>query len=612
MGSEVNRNLKFCVLLMIGIIFSGIVTVMYLTESINLDCFYDVGDMYDISSSYYKSSQENWLYDYEKELTVTQTENASCYFRFDDNQKNWNYLSLEIKNLSDNTRAEIEFLGENDELLYASDFELKNGRTVLPLQKGDIYAINVIVRNPVSFSIEKIQFREKMQNFEWRQAPGVFVMVLVYYFLVVLLIIYLLRYSGRKKHLSSKNLWIEILQKNYICVLDQCGILFERFSSLRRSLLRRLTFFAGMVIVYFILIRGWYWKLLAQRKAVLLLACCVLLIAALSWERTDKAVRWKNPLVYAWTATWLMAIISEFVIEKDIKNIGIFMLGAMGPLYMVWGKMKKPERLIRDFLTALRWFYWISCIFCFFFRSFAPGIRYSGIYSNPNLFAGFLATANIAFLIFLDENLSKERLKWHILLENVLGLVTIWGFLRLTESVTSLAAYTLEWAVFMWKQFPTEKKTVYKKNLRNALAVSALSMLLVATVGKWGLGSVPDALGTDFLFQGEQIYSISGAPSLSLEVEAAEQIGISDRLLHKVTSGEWNALFGGRNGVWKEYVRNWNLLGHAGYQECFIGKKMHAHNALLQMIHYYGIFISVPYLIMLYYSLKYGIKIICE
>lgn len=608
-GGEVSRNLKCFVIFMVGIILSGIITVMYLTESINLACFYDVGDLYEISSSYYKISGENWLYDYEKDRIVTQEENASFSFQMENRQENWNYFSLEIQNLSNTSRGEIEFLGKNDERLYTIDFELRNGRLVLPLQKETIYALNFIVRNPVSFSIKKMQFREKMQNFEWSQAPGVFVIVLVFYFLIILLILYFLRhYIGQE--LSQRKIWIKTLQKSYECLLEQCGNLFQGLSSRNRSLLRRITFFSSMLLLYFMLVRGWYWKLLVQRKTVLLLAVCILFVAVLSWEKTEKAVNWNNPLVYAWIATWLMCILSEFVIEKDIKNTGIFMLGVMGPLYMVWGKMKRPERLIGDFLAALRWCYWISCVFCFFFRSFSPGIRYSGIYTNPNLFAGFLVTANIAFLISLDENLSKERLKKHILWGNIFGLVTIWGFLRLTESVTSLAAYALEWVVFLWKQFPTEKKTVYKKNLRNVLAVSAVSMLAVITLGKWGLSSVPNVLGTDFLFHGEQTYSITGMTSLSLKVEAAEQIGVSDRLLHKVTSGEWNTLFGGRTEVWKEYIQNWNLFGHAGHQECFNGKKMHAHNALLQMIHYYGIFICVPYLIMLYYSLKYGIKII--
>ena len=94
----------------------------------------------------------------------------------------------------------------------------------------------------------------------------------------------------------------------------------------------------------------------------------------------------------------------------------------------------------------------------------------------------------------------------------------------------------------------------------------------------------------------------------SLKAEAADNTGVSRRVLDKIISGEWDFLFTGRTIVWKSYIRNWNLLGHSGYQECIDGKRMHAHNAVLQMVNNYGIFIVIPYVIMLYYSLKYGIK----
>ena len=86
-GGEVSRNLKCFVIFMVGIILSGIITVMYLTESINLACFYDVGDLYEISSSYYKISGENWLYDYEKDRIVTQEENASFSLQMENKKK---------------------------------------------------------------------------------------------------------------------------------------------------------------------------------------------------------------------------------------------------------------------------------------------------------------------------------------------------------------------------------------------------------------------------------------------------------------------------------------------------------------------------------------------
>ena len=106
---------------------------------------------------------------------------------------------------------------------------------------------------------------------------------------------------------------------------------------------------------------------------------------------------------------------------------------------------------------------------------------------------------------------------------------------------------------------------------------------------------------------------MTGQGSLSLVVEASEQqndTNISDRLLQKLSTGEWDTLFTGRVEVWKAFIRNWNLFGHYSNQEVFDGRYMHAHNIILQMMNDYGIFIAVPYVVMLYYSVKYGIKAI--
>ena len=46
--TEKNNSLKIVVCLMVGVIFSGMVSVMYLSGSVNLHKFYDVGAIYDI------------------------------------------------------------------------------------------------------------------------------------------------------------------------------------------------------------------------------------------------------------------------------------------------------------------------------------------------------------------------------------------------------------------------------------------------------------------------------------------------------------------------------------------------------------------------------------
>ncbi len=607
-----NQGLKFAIVLLIGLLFSEMVTAMYLTESINFNCFFDVGNLYDIYSGNYRISRGQWFYDEGAKLIRIEGEEANCYLAVKSKQKNWNYLCLEIQRLSGEGQWQIQFLGQDGKLLYTQEPEIVDGRNILPMQEGEVYAINIVVRAPSSFSITGIQLREKLQNFEWSQVPWTYIRVLMSYFMMVFLIYAMVRYyRGTEYSVRRKWLWIEALQGFYIQILEHLGEVFQAVPAKGKPGLRKFLFLASMLNVYFTLKWWGSGDILLRRRQVMVLAGCLILIALLSWEGKKKRVSWGNPLASAWGVLWLMAMASTFVVEKGAGNAGIFMFLAMGPFYMAWNSMKRPEFLIRDFLTVMRWFYWAGSVFCIFFRAYMPGIRYTGLFTNTNYFSGYLATMNIAFLVCLDENLGKKKLKNRELVENVLGLVTIWGFLQMTESLTSTAAYIMEWIVFLWKQFPNEKRAVYWRNLKKVLAVSFCCVVIVGLFGRWCLTNVPKMW--ELKFENEEYQPMTGQGSLSLVVEASEQqndTNISDRLLQKLSTGEWDTLFTGRVEVWKAFIRNWNLFGHYSNQEVFDGRYMHAHNIILQMMNDYGIFIAVPYVVMLYYSVKYGIKAI--
>lgn len=608
--NKTNKGLKFTVLLLTGILLSWMLTAMYLTGSINLQCFYDTGNLYDMSSGYYRQPGIRWSYDPAVGTIQTEGKDASCYFYVNSSQKSWNYLYLTIEDLDNNSQWKIEFLDQNNELLFIRNVEVQNGRNILQLQEGEIYAIKIIVRAPSSFSIKRIQFREKEQNFEWNQVPWMFLRVLVFYFLAAFIIYVFVRYYKSVRQLTPrKGIWALTMQKAYARMLECVGALFQGIPQKGKSGLRKL-FFLAILLIPYVTYRMGNSTLIVVRREILLLAVCLILIALMSWEQGRQRGDWRNPLVYSWMTLWLMVLVSDFVLGRTIQSAGILMMGAMAPLYMAWNCMKRPERLTQDFMASLRYLYWAGSVYCLFFRPYESGYRYTGIYGNSNLFAGYLATVNIAFLASLNENLGREKLKNRVLAENVLGLVTIWGFLQMTESVTSLAVYVMEWTVFLWGQFPAEKRKSYRRNMRRVLAMSMICLVIVGISGKWCLSNIPKVWEVEFEDQEHQ--PLTGESPLSLVAQAAGQnasaSGLSERLRQKITSGEWYDLFAGRDEIWKNYIRNWNLFGHNGNIESLEGKTMHAHNAFLQMMNDYGMFIAVPFLFMLYYSLKYGIK----
>lgn len=605
-----NKGLKFTILLITGILLSWMLTAMYLTESINLQCFYDVGNLYDISSGYYQQPGIRWTYDNTAGIIQTEGENASCCFYVNSVQKNWNYLYLTLRELDIESQWQFEFYGEDGKTLFTKSLAVQDGRNILQLEEGEIYAVNVIVNEPSLFSIKRIQFRERLQNFEWAQMPWTFIRVLIAYVLVVFIIYGFVQYYVRMKQpKSTKGIWVVTIQKMYVSILECMGQLSQGISKAARSGIRKMFFLAVLLIPYL----SYRMKISAYigvRRENLLLAVCLILIALLSWEQVRQRVGWTNPLVYSWMILWMMVLVSDFVMGRTIQSASILMMGAMAFFYMAWNSMKRTERLTRDFLASLRYFYWAGSIYCLFFRPYELGYRYTGIYGNSNLFAGYLVTVNIAFLANLHENLSREKLKNCVLLENVLGLVTIWGFLQMTESVTALVVYVMEWIVFLWGQFPVVKRKSYQRNLKKVLVMFLICLVVVGSSGKWCLSNFPRVWEAQLEEQERQ--PLTGQNPLSLVAEAAGHnavaSGLTERLREKVTSGEWYDLFAGRDEIWRNYIRSWNLFGHYGNLESLDGKAMHAHNALLQMMNDYGIFIAVPFLCMLYYSLKYGIK----
>ena len=143
MGKANRGILTFNVLLLIGIIFSGIVTLIHLTGSINLQNFYDVGELYDISNGDYRTSGEHWIYNFTSEKIEIETENASHVFLIENSRKEWNYVYLEVADLIKSSWWDIEFLDQNSQVQYTVSLPIQNGRNILKLQEGEVYAIRI-------------------------------------------------------------------------------------------------------------------------------------------------------------------------------------------------------------------------------------------------------------------------------------------------------------------------------------------------------------------------------------------------------------------------------------------------------------------------------------
>lgn len=229
-----------------------------------------------------------------------------------------------------------------------------------------------------------------------------------------------------------------------------------------------------------------------------------------------------------------------------------------------------------------------------------------GSFNNPNPFAGSLVTMNLVFLDAVNNDLQEKELNYWRLFKNTAGIVSIFFFLQLTQSITAIAVFFLELLLLLWKQFLNRKGNW--KSILKCLSAVFINGLLMITAGKWCLTNVANILNTGLVLPGD-MYQIAAGDSLFSITAYAANSGITTlkRITMKFFSRDFSVLFTGRDDVWINYFRKLNLFGHGEWIE-FSNGRLNAHNNLLQMMYDYGVFIALPYLAMIYYSLKYSLK----
>lgn len=609
MIKTVKWSVKNSMACLFGLMVCVIITLMCLTKSINLNCFYDVGEIYDVGKTERTYAGNNWVYDNRAGCIRILEDISNHIFVVTVQQKNWNYLYLELDNLEEESNWDIYFLNSACEATGVVSQTMKNGLNVLELPREEIYAINIAISNQkgLTFSIPKMQFRERQQTFGWKEFWMVFAVVLTFYMVVACFY----QRKWKKKHRKEGNIkgeqdFLEIIRNIYIFLLDKGGRLHRKFSPVVISRLRTFLFFLCYLIIYFMLTQKWRRKLLIQNKMVVILGICLLLISFLCWEGKKVSVSWRNSVIRAWILLWVLCIISDFLTEKTFRNQGIFMLVAAGPFYLSWNSMEKPEDLICNIKCAMEWFYWLSCLFCIFCRPYIPGFRYMGNFNNPNPFAGSLVTMNLVFLDSLNNDLPDKELNYWKLFKNTAGIVSIFFFLQLTQSITAIVVFFLEILLLLWKQFLNKKGKW--KNILKCLSAVFINGLFMITAGKWCLINVANILNTGLVLPGDMYQIAAGDSWFSITAYAANNgITTLKRITMKFFSRDFSVLLTGRDAVWNNYIRKLNLFGHGEWLE-FSNERLNAHNNLLQMMYDYGVFVALPYLSMLYYSLKYSLK----
>lgn len=600
---KIKRYDHFFAWLLTGFIFSFSVCMVILSGSKSVSSLYDVGKVYEIRDDVYRSAIVRDKGHQESTGKVVLDQGLYEYgIGIVKNKNQYNYFCVQLKDLNtDAVEWTVDFRKQKNGEIKKSNkesYSFTEGMNVINVPKNSFNTIAVEIQgeNDTSFYVEKMQLRETKPVFDGNEAlKNMLTFYLIYLFISGIFIFF-----WHKLNISfSLYGWIDVLQDIYISIGKQFGKAID-FFSLKKSIKNGLvTFVFVLMFLYNIWVEIEQTYYTRFKYHVVIYMILLMVIAILSMGSTLEKKRWNNTLVWSWLILWVMACISDFLLPKYFRFIGYVMVFAVGFLVFVWNNMEKPEELIRNFAHAVHILLFLITIFCLLCRPEITGetaIRYSGISKNPSFFALYLGT--IFSVILGDiESLIKGgggiKKIFPYILEGCVVLVFCWKA-QSAGPLLCIAGISFIWLVKVAHH-------TKQKNCRKVLAsiiICAVVMILPVYIGiDWGVKHIPQSLGMSVTFKGEEPIARQQYGMVAYAGDMKEKFDES-RIGQKIGKATLSEILSGRDYYYRGYLREMNLFGHKENPEMW-GKKRKPHNAVLGIAHRYGIFASIPYILML-------------
>lgn len=597
-----SKKYEILVWTLIGNVIAFIVCAMVLSKSVNLERFYNVSSVYEIQENFYTGVKEYEKGHQESSGKVVLDEGEFEYeivVRRTDDEKPWNYFCIQIDQLSEEyiTGTLIYENQQGGEAVESEEFihRMQNGMNLFPVSKQyfNIVRLKIAGENGTEFYVKDMQLRATEPVFEWGKAIKIYVIAFSIYMVLSLLLIYV----WRRKRIECKLYeWIEALQNGYIFFAGRLRKYIEGIAIARdhKRFLRTLTFLFIFLYNVWVEMQGTYHD--EFKTHIVVYSIAILFITMLSIEPMPEKKNWNHALVWGWLVLWLMSCVSDFLRPKEFRYVGYVMLFVVGFMFFVWNNMKEKYEFTEDFVRAIHIFFLCMTFFCVFCRPLGTGIRYTGFSKNPGSFALYLGCLWAVVLGELESRIRYEK-KWLKILPYIIEGCIVISFCWESQSAGPLlciAASAFLWFLRMLWYTKLEKK----RKMLTVIIISALVLLLPVYKGiDFGIKNFPQMFDTAVTIEGEQVLE---RESWGLTVKAAnlvekwEKTRLGAKFKYKTISG----LLAERDYYYRAFLRDMNLFGHTeapylwGYQRL-------AHNSILAIAHRYGIFASVPYIVML-------------
>ncbi len=602
-----NKIFQILAWALLGAVLTYIVCAVSLTggHAINAP-FYNCGEVDEISITSFRRDIEQEGGHQEASGTVVLDQGYFSYtLSVGRHSDGWNYLCVQIDDLTtDNLNCQVTYRdiadGEVRESV-AETYTLTEGMNplALPEQKFTQMGISFSGETGCSFSIGAVQLRENPPVSGTAKAVVIIMVTIFCYIFLSGMIWYFYRGSDQRGRFRPY-VCIEILQEMYLVIFRWLVGVREKLPGLyryRRFLRTALFLFffcfcAGVHVAGNFYVRYPYY-----------IAIYILVLAAIGFfsiKREPEKKNWNNALVWGWLLTGVLMCVSDFAVQKVYYRFsGYAILLGIGFFIFIWNNMGNYGEILSDLARSCQVFLWIITVYCVLFRPDNGVTRYNGFAGNPNRFSIYLIVC-WAFVFGALEHGIRTHTKEKKLLFYIIEACVIFSFVWKTQSITAIVAIALVALIWLVRMCCYTSKHKLKKRLICVLVAAGALLLPVHGVLSLGLQYVPEKLGTEIVYEDDAYIEKT---FLGTEVYAAEADNWlqSSRLMQKLMASNSAAeFFSERTYIWKEYVRDLNLLGHEDRPLMYVADFRHfSHNGVLGMAYYYGIFTAIPYVVML-------------
>lgn len=608
---------KLLVWILIGNVVAFIICAMVLSNSVNIERFYNVSSVYEIRERVYRmpKTYEKGKGHQESSGKVVLDEGEFEYeivIRRTEDEKPWNYFCIQIEQLSEEY-VDGTLIYENQqggEAVESEEFihRMQSGMNLFPVSKQyfNIVRLKITGKNGTEFYVRGMQLRATEPIFEWGRAIKIYVVALSIYMILSLLFIYVWR---RKKSECKCYEWIEVLQNGYIFLAGRLRKYIEGTAIVRdhKRFLRTSTFLFVFLYNVWVEMQGTYH---AEFKThIVIYSIAILFITMLSIEPVLEKKNWNHALVWGWMVLWFMSCVSDFLRPKEFRYVGYVMVFVVGFMFFVWNNMKEKYEFTEDFVRAIHIFFICMTVFCIFCRPYHETMRYTGISENAGSFALYLGCIWAVVLGELECRIRYEK-RWLRTIPYIIEGCIVFAFCWESQSTGPFLCIIA--SAFLWfLRMLWYTRLENNRKMLVMIVICALMLLLPVYKGiDLGIKNVPTMFGTEVTIEGEQAWE---RESWGMSVNAADLKDKLERtrIARKFNSFSISDMLGGRDYYYRTFLREMNLFGHMEAPYLW-GYKRNAHNAVLAIAYRYGIFASVPYIIILVATLvntfKYGRK----